>query len=432
MKLKNSRHNLVGATLASPAVAPGIRIQVTRRLRARQASPLPALVAIVGISISSLALADEPAGNMQNTTTKTVEQYVPQHRTPVASLEIHPEITSNGNEVTLKQICQWPEGDAEMMAEFADLVVMRFDASAQYATVTLDQVQALLRDAGMNPASVNFAGAGSCRVIRGDAKVDEAEALRDWATGQPAMADGNAKPAPNNPDRGQAKGDAPAAEAAKPEVGDLRAQLINSLATSLNLSPDTMQVEFSPEDQKLLMMSDPRSFSIEPQRAGDLGSVSWLVTVSNGGESKRVRIAAKARAWLDQVVCARPLGMRQTICETDIETRRVLADKMPGDVLVTREQVIGQQAARDLKIGTVFTGKMLAPVELVRAGQLVTVLMRRGAIEVKSVARALQSGSAGQQVKVKNEATGDMFEVTLIGRQLATLSGSDPVADAGN
>lgn len=408
----------------------------SRFLGSKAAAFLGALYVMSG---STLARADEPSGNMQNTTTKTIENFVPTHQMAVASVELEPEITSSGSDVTLRQICRWPEGDAEVFAEFADLIILRLEEGAQYATVTVEQVQSMLRDAGMNPASVNFAGAASCRVVRGDVQVDEAEALRDWVEGaprQPVLADAGKHPTTSDAgyaqgDAGYAKGDAPV-DAETPILSDLRARLIYDLATGLNLRPEVMQVEFSPEDQKLLMLTDARSFRIEPQRVGDLGNVSWLVTFTSGSESKRVRIAARARAWVEQTVCVRPLALRQTITEADVETRRVLADKMPTDTLVTRDQVIGQQAARDLKVGSIVTGKLLAPVELVRPGQLVTVLMRRGGVEIKSVARALQAGSAGQQVKVKNEATGDLFQVTLIGPQLATLSGSDPVADISN
>jgi flagella basal body P-ring formation protein FlgA len=373
---------------------------------------------------------------MQNTTTKTIETFVPQHQVDVASVELLPEITANSNEVTLRQVCQWPEGDGPFLAEFADLIIVRFDGDAAFTTIGVEQIQSILRDAGMNPASVNFSGAASCRVVRGDVKVDEVAALREWMTrsdSDTALASAARTTTQIADPPGVAQGDnAPSRPDLAPPLRDLRARLIYDLAQRINIGVDRLQVEFSAEDAKLLAMPNSDSISVEPQRVGDLGNVSWLVSTSINGESKRVRIAARARAWIDQVVCARPLALRQTISEADIQTRRVLADRLPQDALVTAEQVIGQQAARDLKVGSVLSGKLLAPVELVRPGQLVTVFIRRGAIEIKSVARALQAGSAGQSVKVKNEATGDLFQVTLIAPQTAVLTGSDPVADVSH
>lgn len=398
-----------------------------------------AVIACVAASAPAQSADPEPSGNLQVTTTKTVESFVPARTVPIASLELQQEVAVDRGDVTLRQLCKWPEADAELVAEFADLIVARIPAGTAFLTVSVEQIQAILRDAGMNPASVNFAGAATCRVTRSDVQVDEAEALRDWMTnsqGDLVIADANGTAAPSAADPAapaEAKGDLqPPPDKMLADTADLRARLIADLATRLELSPDTMQVDFAPEDRKTLALAKPLEFRIEPQRATDLGNVSWLVTITNGTDSKRVRIAAQARAWIDQVVSVRPLTLRQTISESDIETRRILADRMPSDVLVTKEQIIGQQAAKDLKVGSVMTAKLLAPVELVRPGQLVTVYMRRGAIEVKSVARALQAGSAGQSVKVKNEATGDLFQVTLIGPQTAVISGSDPMADISN
>lgn len=414
-----------------------LRIRLNLSCGTRPFASTLRVTAVASLVACATFVRAQDAGNMQNTTTKTMETFVPPHRVDVASIELLPEITANSNEVTLKQICNWPEGDGERLGEFAELIVVRFDKDATFTTIGVEQVQAMLRDAGLNPASVNFSGAATCRVVRGDVQVDPVVALRDWAgqaTTDSALAS-NEKPAATSQETdqpGEAKGDnAPSKPLIAPELPDVRARLIYDLSERTSIGVEKLQVEFAPADAKLLATPNSEAIAIEPQRANDLGNVSWLVTTSVNGEPKRVRIAAKARAWIDQVVCSKPLALRQTITQADIETKRILTDKLPNDPLLTSDQIIGQQAARDLKVGSVMTAKLLAPVELVRPGQLVTVYMRRGAIEVKSVARALQAGSAGQSVKVKNESTGDLFQVTLIGPQTAVISGSDPMATVG-
>lgn len=70
---------------------------------------------------------------------------------------------------------------------------------------------------------------------------------------------------------------------------------------------------------------------------------------------------------------------------------------------------------------------MVDAVPLVRAGQLVTVVLQQGSVQVKTVARAMEGGSFGQSIRVKNEATRDIFEVVLTGPQTGRL-GSDAAA----
>src|SRR4030095_14307182 len=107
---------------------------------------------------------------------------------------------------------------------------------------------------------------------------------------------------------------------------------------------------------------------------------------------------------------AKPLSGKQIITESDVIQRRTLIDRQIEDTVLDAPQTVGQQAARDLKPGTVLTARLVDAVQLVRPGQFVTVVYRRGAIELKTVARAMEGGSFGQTIRVKNESTKDVFE----------------------
>ena len=383
---------------------------------------------------SAPAIAGDPDPSFQVTSPKTVERYVPSEHTPVSSIEMRDEATVATGDVTLKQICRWPDADAESFAAVADLIVLRLGDGKAFGTLSIDQLQSMLRDAGVNPSMVNFSGAATCTVSRSDVKLDEGEALRAWVgTTDVAMAVIGQQA--SEPDRPRSESSGPGTDhlststaSASKNTGDLRARLIEDAATRLALSVDTLQVDFRADDRKLLGLAAPFEFTIEPQRYGDLGDTSWLVTITANEKSQRVRIVGTVRAWSEQLVLTKPLNLRQTISEADFEVKRVLAEKLGRDALATKDQAIGQQASRELRVGTVLTGKMLAPVEFARAGQLVTVLMRRGGVEVKSVATALQNGAGGDSIKVKNETTSQVFQVTLTGQQTAVLGASDPVA----
>ena len=383
---------------------------------------------------SAPAIAGDPDPSFQVTSPKTVERYVPSEHTPVSSIEMRDEATVATGNVTLKQICRWPDADAESFAAVADLIVLRLGDGKAFGTLSIDQLQSMLRDAGVNPSMVNFSGAATCTVSRSDVKLDEGEALRAWVgTTDVAMAVIGQQA--SEPDRPRSESSGPGTDhlststaSASKNTGDLRARLIEDAATRLALSVDTLQVDFRADDRKLLGLAAPFEFTIEPQRYGDLGDTSWLVTITANEKSQRVRIVGTVRAWSEQLVLTKPLNLRQTISEADFEVKRVLAEKLGRDALATKDQAIGQQASRELRVGTVLTGKMLAPVEFARAGQLVTVLMRRGGVEVKSVATALQNGAGGDSIKVKNETTSQVFQVTLTGQQTAVLGASDPVA----
>jgi flagella basal body P-ring formation protein FlgA len=205
----------------------------------------------------------------------------------------------------------------------------------------------------------------------------------------------------------------------------LREVLIEDLAARTGTQADRLQVDFLARGERLLNLSEPHfRFTVEPRRSKALGDVNWEVEIASDGSSQTVSLGAYVRIWQEELIVARPLTSKQLIRDEDVIERRMLVENPSDEPLLTRQQAVGQQAARDLKPGMLMTARTVDPVPLVRSGQLITVLLRKGAIEVKSVARATEPGSFGQTIRVKNETTRELYEVVVIGPQTGQL-GSD-------
>lgn len=347
-----------------------------------------------------------------------------------ATLEMRTEATVLGDEVKLKQVCRWSSADDAVFAPVADLVLARFQENEPFTPVTLEQVRSTLHDAGVNLAVVRFSGPTTCTVARSDAEYDEQEALLEWANAKqgPHTSQAEATTAANRQDREVAATEPPA-EAVEPqgERNDLRRLLIHDLAVRFRLAPEDLHVTFNPKDEQALRLAEPQfKFDVQPRRLRNLGAVAWDVQIltSGGGrarKSQKMTVAATARAWQRQVVLTKPLSFKQTIRESDVTERRILVDVLDDEPLLGLKQVVAQQAARELKPGTVMTAKTVQPVPLARSGQFVTVLLNRGGVSIKTVARAMEEGSYGQTIKVKNEATKDVYEIVLTGPQEGTM-----------
>ena len=371
---------------------------------------------------------------------QTAERFVPgtARFAAGATLEMRTEATVVGREVKLRQVCRWSGADDAVFAPLADLVLVRIAEDQPFQPVTLDQIRATLHDAGVNLAVVRFAGPTSCTVARSDVEVDEQQALLEWA---------NAKKGTAKVDNGAATDpDGAAAVAATQRVAGpvasvtdsdrktLRDLLVRDLSMRLHVPVEDLHVTFNPKDDQALRLAEPQfKFDVQPRRVRNLGAVAWDVQILTAGpgnaaarRSQKISITATARAWQRQVVLAKPLSFKQTIRDEDVSERRILVDNLDDDPLLDVKQVVAQQAARELKPGTVMTAKSVQPVPLARAGQFVTVTLSRGAVTVKTVARAMEEGSYGQAIRVKNEGTKDVFEVTLTGPQEATMGPPPP------
>jgi flagella basal body P-ring formation protein FlgA len=60
-------------------------------------------------------------------------------------------------------------------------------------------------------------------------------------------------------------------------------------------------------------------------------------------------------------------------------------------------------------------------VPMVRAGELITITLTQGSVQIKSVARAMENGAFGESIRVKNEETRDVYQVTMTGPQAAEM-----------
>lgn len=320
-----------------------------------------------------------------------------------AVLALRPDATITGDDIRLRQIARWADADQGTFDPIGDLVVARFGPAKGFRVLALDELKTLLTDAGVNLATIHFNGPTACRVERSDASFAPGAAL-DQLT------------AATNPA-------APTASVAATPDGSgrtLRLALTEDLAHRLNLPVEDMQIAFRAADETALRRAEPHdNFEIRPQRAGNLGEVSWVVSVS--GE-KRLFVTASAKAWRNQAVVARPISARTPIGAADVTERRQLVDVLPPDPLLAKDAVVGQAAARDLKPGQVVTGQMVQAITLVRAGQDVMLDTAAGGIRLLTAARALSDGTMGQTVRMRNEQTREQFTAVVTGPKRVSLA----------
>lgn len=358
----------------------------------------------------------------------TGEQFVPPDvQLRSAAMELKADATVVGTDVRLKQICRWSQADSPVFDPIGNLILFRLTSDHPYRSWSMDELKQTLRDAGVNLAMIRFSGATSCMVSRSDVHIDEADALQQWiAAHEPQAPQERPTPVAMPATQPASTVSAQADSQVKPAAENLTLQqmLVRDLAQRLSLSPDAIQMRFSPADEKTLALSEPQfQFNIQPESVRNLGNVAWEVTIFAAGSSQKVEIKAQAFAWQQQVVLMRPLADRQIIRQEDVVSRRALVSQVANDPLLTMDQVLGQQAAMQLRPGTVFTARMVEAVPLVRTGQLVTIILSQGDIQVKTVGRAMENGAFGQTIRVRNERTRDMYEAVVTGQQTARLGG---------
>jgi flagella basal body P-ring formation protein FlgA len=211
--------------------------------------------------------------------------------------------------------------------------------------------------------------------------------------------------------------------------------LATDLCARLNVDPNSLEISFASADNPILNLAEPYfEFRITPRMVRTLGDVSWDVEITAPPSAtgatfaapakQKATINATARVWQTEVTTLRPVGYQQTIGPDDVQEKRVLLETLSNQVFLTKAQVVGQSAARDLRPGTVMTADMVAPVLLARQGELITVTIIQGSVQITAVAKALESGSLGQTIRARSDTDATKtFDVTLTGPQAGTVVG---------
>ncbi len=127
--------------------------------------------------------------------------------------------------------------------------------------------------------------------------------------------------------------------------------------------------------------------------------------------------ATQPQYFEEQLVITRALSTGQTLIKSDIAIKRVPVDSPATHPATTVDQLIGQSAARDLRAGEMLGTDDVKSPQAIAAGQFMTVSLKIGPDEqsVETVAKALNPGAAGDIIEAKNEATGEVYNVTITG-----------------
>ncbi|MEB3330139.1 MAG: flagellar basal body P-ring formation chaperone FlgA [Candidatus Sericytochromatia bacterium] len=99
----------------------------------------------------------------------------------------------------------------------------------------------------------------------------------------------------------------------------------------------------------------------------------------------------------------------------DVEAVRRPVQRMAQAPLTRLEQMLGNEATRDIAPGTVLTAGMFRVAPLVRPGEDVTVTVVDGGLTVVARGQARSAGGNGQLVKVVNPNTRHEFTARVVG-----------------
>ena len=87
--------------------------------------------------------------------------------------------------------------------------------------------------------------------------------------------------------------------------------------------------------------------------------------------------------------------------------------------------LVGMAATRDMAKGQPFTARTTDDIAVVRSGSRVTIVHRKGSLKVSTPGRAMESGSIGDVIKVRNNRTRSIVSGTVTGPDTVEVTFND-------
>ena len=131
------------------------------------------------------------------------------------------------------------------------------------------------------------------------------------------------------------------------------------------------------------------------------GRVTLQATLRRGARTRPVFVLATVAVRVPVWVVQRSLGPGAPLTADVLAVERRPLDRLPVRAIRATAALTGRVAARRLRRGEVLTEAAVTTPRLVRRGDPVQVVVRAGAVSVRSAGTALQTGRLGERVRVR-------------------------------
>ncbi len=299
----------------------------------------------------------------------------PAPKAPAALVEIEPTALCRGRRVLLRDIAKVKASDTTLGNRLLDTDLGRPPAEGWLKVIRREEIREAIREAGIDPARVRLAGSPETE-IRSRCVLVTAEQIEDAA------------------------------------------ELVLR-ATAARLEKEEVEWSILRHARACRVPAGRRGVDLTALlRHGRLDRDQAVLDVSvrvDGETVKTVPVAFRLRRFRKVLVTLAPLRRGEPLDRGKVALKRVDVSRFFGTPLEDLSQVKGKVAARMLSSGEVLRLMDLKNPELVRKGDLVTMVAVRGnlRITVKGVART--GGSLGELVMVMNPSSRRIVQGKVVG-----------------
>jgi flagella basal body P-ring formation protein FlgA len=183
------------------------------------------------------------------------------------------------------------------------------------------------------------------------------------------------------------------------EIRMLAETHVHEYADSQNIDA---QIELGQIDPRLNLASCSPDLQVYFASTPGPGGNALVGVRCTGPKPWNLHIPVKLRSYQDVLVLTRNIASGMQIHAGDIEIQRKEVSSLRQTPLTDASQIDNQVVKRALTAGTVLTESMLVQAQLIKRGDPVTITIDKPGILIQAPGEALQNGTAGGSIPVRN------------------------------
>ncbi|MDH4156010.1 MAG: flagellar basal body P-ring formation chaperone FlgA [candidate division Zixibacteria bacterium] len=201
--------------------------------------------------------------------------------------------------------------------------------------------------------------------------------------------------------------------------------------TAAALSPDEAIVrkmfamyELDPEWYQIELLNHPfqtaevqeGAMALRPlSQKEPLGLFSAMVTINDNGEAvEQGQVRMRIRRFADVLTAGDRFGRHDVIGAEDVVLKRMDVTSLVEKPLTSLEELAATRVKRNINKGSILTTAAMEAVPDIEKGREVQIIYADGLCQVSTTGVVMQTGMAGDYIKVKNKTSGKIIVARVI------------------
>lgn len=146
-----------------------------------------------------------------------------------------------------------------------------------------------------------------------------------------------------------------------------------------------------------------------------IGLFTLLAWIEKEGEIiERGQVRLRIKKFSEVLVATDKIGRHDALSKDNLAPARMEVTSLREQAVRSIEALENQRAKRNLRKGQILTSPAMEPVPDIEVGREVTIVVSNDLLTITAPGKALQTGSAGDYVRVRNKATGKILSAKVV------------------